>query len=207
MRIIIITDDFSVQTEIKKALQPEFPGASIQDVNEREWMELLNREEFSLAIISSQDEVNCLPTTISLVHQYFPDMPVLVIGSHPEPGFLHQLLEAKSAGYLYKDGVSKELIKAVRIVLQERHYFPLQLERKLAENQEGGLHKLPHEGLSAREYDVFKSLASGKTVSEIAHTNTLGITTVSTYRSRLLAKLGFKTNAEVIAYAKKHQLV
>ena len=208
MRIIIISDGVLAQNDIKNKLPHEFPDAEIREAGtEAEWLDLLKEESFDLAIINNHREDNRLANTLEMVQQNFPHLPVLTIGTNPQPAFLHHLLSADSAGYLDEETATKELSKAVRIVLQGRHYLTPCLEKRLAEEQEAIYNRLPHEELSAREYDVFKLLASGKSVSEIAHSNLLGVTTVSTYRSRLLAKMGFRTNAEIIAYAKRHQLV
>jgi len=92
-------------------------------------------------------------------------------------------------------------------VLSGGKYISASLAENLASNLEGPLQKAPHEMLSDREYQVLRMIAAGKSVKEIGFDLSLSIKTVSTYRTRVLAKLKFKTNSEVIRYAMREKLV
>jgi DNA-binding NarL/FixJ family response regulator len=136
-----------------------------------------------------------------------PNLPVLILSMHPEEQFAVRLLKAGAAGYLSKESAPDELVNAIRKVVGGGKYVSPELAEKLAFDLEAGSSKLPHEALSDREFQVLRLLAAGRTVKEIAEQLSLSVKTVSTYRTRLLAKMNLKTNAELIHYAIRHNLV
>jgi two-component system invasion response regulator UvrY len=125
---------------------------------------------------------------------------------HPEDQYGRQVLKAGAAGYLNKESAPAELIKAIRKVLTGGHYLSSRMAERLAADV--GLHTSVdlHDGLSSREFQVLCKLSSGRTVGEIAESLQLSVPTVSTYRARILEKLGLSTTAELIRYGIHHQL-
>jgi len=117
------------------------------------------------------------------------------------------VLKAGASGYLTKKSAPEELVTALRKVSTGEKYVSPSLAEKLASALETGIEKPPHETLSAREYEVMRKIALGKTVNEIAGELFLSPKTISTYRSRILEKMGIKNNAELIRYAIKNRLV
>jgi two-component system, NarL family, invasion response regulator UvrY len=99
------------------------------------------------------------------------------------------------------------LVGAIRKVLAGGRYVSPSLAEKLATYLSGDEKKAPQEALSDREFQVLRLIASGKIVSEIARELSLSVKTISTYRSRILEKMGMKNNAELMHYAMQHQLV
>jgi len=100
-----------------------------------------------------------------------------------------------------------ELAKAIRKILAGGQYVSPALAEKLALGVKKDLTRTPHETLSDREYDVMSRIASGKTVTEIAEELSLSPKTISTYRTRVLEKLGVKNSAEIVQYAIRNGLV
>jgi DNA-binding NarL/FixJ family response regulator len=141
------------------------------------------------------------------VKQHFPKTPVLILSIHPEEQYAIRALKAGAAGYLSKDIATEELVNAVERVLQGRKYIPASVAEKMAIELEKNSNKLPHEILSDREFDVFKLIASGKSVSDVAEELSLSVTTVSTYRARIMMKMNMKTNAELTRYALDNKLI
>jgi DNA-binding NarL/FixJ family response regulator len=136
-----------------------------------------------------------------------PDLPVLMLSIYPEEQYAVRTLKAGASGYLTKESAPEELITAVRKVCAGGKYVTSSLAEKLTLYLKNDLEKPAHELLSDREYQVFTMIASGKTVSQIASELSLSVKTISTNRSRALAKMGMKTNAELTYYAIKHGLV
>jgi two-component system invasion response regulator UvrY len=136
-----------------------------------------------------------------------PKLPVLILSMHPEDQYGRRMLSAGASGYLEKENAPEELIKAIRKVLAGGRYVSPALAEKLAFdlNQDHG--QALHETLSDREFEVLRMIASGKKVTEIAEQLHLSVTTVSTYRSRILEKMKMATTAELIRYALRNQLV
>jgi DNA-binding NarL/FixJ family response regulator len=115
--------------------------------------------------------------------------------------------EASTAGYLTKDSPRSELVKAVDKVIKGGRYISPALAEKLIIDLERGVDRSPHETLSDREFEVMRLIGSGKTVSEIAALLSLSDSTISTYRARILEKMGMKTNAELTHYTIQNKLV
>lgn len=135
-----------------------------------------------------------------------PDLPVLMLSMHPEEQFAVRVLKTGASGYLNKESAPEELIAAIRKVASGGKYVSSSLAERLASLIQKAT-ELPHESLSDREYEVMSLIASGKTVTEIAKELSLSVKTISTYRSRILEKMGMKNNAELIYYAVKNHLV
>jgi DNA-binding NarL/FixJ family response regulator len=136
-----------------------------------------------------------------------PRLPVLVLSAHPEDQFALRALKAGAGGYLTKDSAPEELVKAIRKILAGGRYVSPTLAEKLASNVRKDFTRLPHETLSDREYEVMCLIASGKTVTEIAGELSLSVKTISTYRTRILEKLGVKNSAAIVQYAIRSGLV
>ena len=117
------------------------------------------------------------------------------------------MLKAGAAGYLSKDLAPDELVNAVNRVLLGKKYITVSIAEKLASVLDQDSDKQPHELLSDREFSVLQLLATAKSVSEIAESMFLSVTTVSTYRARIMAKMNLKTNADLILYSIEHKLL
>jgi len=136
-----------------------------------------------------------------------PDLPVLILTVHSEEQYAVRALRAGAAGYLTKESAPEQLVEAVRKVVRGGKYVSPAVAERLAYNLGRDPDRAPHEALSDREYQVLRRVASGKTVSEIAVELSLSVKTISTYRTRILEKMGMKTNAELTHYAIKNGLV
>jgi two-component system, NarL family, invasion response regulator UvrY len=141
------------------------------------------------------------------LRQDHPRLAVLVLSVHPEDQYAVRALRAGAAGYLTKDHSPEELVAAIRKVHRGGKYVSPSLAEKLAVGLEVGASDRPHEQLSNREYDVLCLLGSGRTVKEIATRLALSPKTVSTYRARVLEKMGLTTNADLVRYAAQHGLI
>ena len=135
-----------------------------------------------------------------------PELAVLVLTMHPERQYAVRALKAGAAGYLTKETAPDLLVDALRRVAAGGRYVSPGLAEALADHVEKGREGAPHESLSDREFAVFRMLAAGRTVGQIAEELSLSVKTVSTYRTRLLEKMGLASNAELMQYAFRHKL-
>jgi len=208
IRILIADDHSIVRRGLKEILLEEFPDAHIKGVSDG--MELLREARAGLwnIVISdlSMPGRNGLEVLKQLKEE-FPSLPVLILSMHPENQYAIRVLRAGAVGYLTKESASEELVNAVRKIISGKKYITADVAEKLAEILESDSKLDLHETLSDREFDVLKLIASGKTVSEIADSLSLSVTTVSTYRARILFKTKMKTNAELTHYAIENHLV
>ncbi len=136
----------------------------------------------------------------------FPNMPILILSQYPAEQIAVRAIRSGASGYLNKESAPDQLVAAVRKVREGRRYLTEATAELLAESVEGRAVK-PHESLSGREFDVFRRIASGKTVSMIAADMNLSVKTVSTYRVRVLEKMGMANNAELTHYAARNGIV
>lgn len=147
---------------------------------------------------------------IELLKQFkseFPRIPVLILSMHAEDLFAVRALRAGAAGYIEKDSAPEELLTAIRRIAAGRTYVsPAMSERIAADLARGGAETLLHERLSDREFEIFRLLGLGKTVSDIARNLNLSVKTVSTHRTRILAKTALRDNAAIIQYVTAHHL-
>jgi DNA-binding NarL/FixJ family response regulator len=135
------------------------------------------------------------------IRSEFPNMPVLMISMHAEEIFAIRALRAGADGYIQKSAPPETLIEAVcRVAARETYLSPAIAGRLKLSLSRGEGRALPHERLSDREFEIFRLLGSGKSVTEIARTLNLSVKTVSTHRTHILAKTGFATNAEIVDY-------
>jgi len=136
-----------------------------------------------------------------------PNLPVLVLSVHPEEQYAIRVLKAGAAGYMNKDCALDELVRGIQKVVGGGKYVSPTLAEKLAFDLSGQTNRLPHEVLSDREFSVLLLIGAGKSVSEIALELSLSVKTVSTYRARVLEKLSFHSNADLIRYVIDNSLL
>ena len=136
-----------------------------------------------------------------------PQLAVLVLSMYPEDQYAVRTLAAGASGYVHKGSPPEQLISAIRTVAGGQRYITTEVAQSLASHVDVVSSKPAHEMLSNREYQVLCAIASGKSVSDIARDLSLSVKTVSTYRARLLEKLGLRHNAEITRYAIERNLV
>jgi DNA-binding NarL/FixJ family response regulator len=138
--------------------------------------------------------------------QLRPGMPVLILSMHAEEQYAVRAFKAGASGYINKASSGEELRRAIlKIVKGGQYVGPSLAEKMVLQLSQPG--KVPHENLSNREFEVLCSIASGKTVTEIAEKLSLSNKTISTYRRRILDKMDMRTNAELTHYAIRNGLV
>ena len=143
---------------------------------------------------------------IKEVRRLKPTLPTLVLSMHPASQFARRALSAGAIGYLTKGSELDEFVTAIEQVRRGRRFISRDTADLLG-RRKVNWDSAPHETLSDREYQVLRLLGSGKTISDIARDLGLSVKTVSTYRARVLDKLGMRTNAELMRYAIENSLL
>ncbi len=208
MRIIIADDHSLILEGINKILLDVFPFAEIESVGDAD-------ELYKKAVMDSWDIIITdlsMPgsSVIDIIKQIkinAPQIPILVLSMHAAEHYAVRCIRAGAAGFLTKESSSYELITAVQQILNGRKYFTNSVAEMLAGTIDNGDTGLPHENLSDREFEVMKLISEGKSVSEVSEILHLNINTVSTYRARILEKMNFKNNTELIKYSLEHKLI
>jgi two-component system, NarL family, invasion response regulator UvrY len=208
IRILIADDHSTVRRGLKEILLDAFIDTVIEEVgNGMEVIQKAREEKWDIIISDLSMPGKSGLEAMKILKMEFPKLPVLILSMHPEERYAIRALRAGAAGYLTKDSASDELVTAVRNILSGKRHITPTVAEKLAQNLAVNDGKALHETLSDREFDVFKLLASGKTSTEIAAILSVAITTVSTYRSRILVKMNLRTNADLTQYAIEHDLI
>lgn len=208
IRILIADDHAIVRKGLKQILLEEYPSASICEVGDAE--SLINQvvqDQWNVVICDLSMPGRSGLDALRQIKQIAPSLPVLIMSMHPEDQYALRVLKAGASGYLGKDAIHDELIKAIHTVLLGKRFITPTVAERLADAFDSDADRLPHELLSDREFDVFKLLAAGKSVSEIASQLSLSITTVSTYRSRIMDKMNMRSNADLTRYAIEKELI
>lgn len=208
IRVLIADDHAIVRKGLKQLLLEEYPTAKIGEAGDAETLlSAIVQAEWDVVICDMNMPGRSGLDALNQIKQTNPKLPVLIISMYPEDQYALRVLKAGASGYLGKETVHEELIKAIKTVLQGRRYITATVAEKLAESFNTDTTKKPHELLSDREFDVFKLLASGKSVSEIAEQLSLSATTISTYRARVMEKMNIHSNAELARYAIENKII
>jgi DNA-binding NarL/FixJ family response regulator len=212
IRILLVDDHPVVRHGIRSILLDQFrdavvaeagdASAALREAGGSDWDIVL--VDISLPGPSGLD-------LIKQLHQQQPALPLLVVSMHPPAQFARRALGAGALGYLTKDSAPEDFVMAIEQARRGRRY----VGPGPAGGDEAGelmgrwpaAQAAPHDALSDREYQVLRLLGSGQTVSDIARALTLSVKTVSTYRTRVLDKLGMRTNAELMRYAIENSLL
>lgn len=208
MHILIADDHAMFRSGLRRIIEQDFSNASIEEASScAEVLDKLHKSPWSLVILDiamgEQNSLKILPD----IKGAQPNCPVLLLSMYNDRQFIVQALRTGASGYLTKEHTSDELIKAMQVVLSGHRYISGSVAESLADYLAVGSSEFPHELLSTREREVFLLIAKGRSVTEIAAVLSVSVKTVSTYRARILEKMGLGSNAELMRYALKHSLV
>ena len=208
MRVLIADDHAVFRRGLRETIGEAFPKVTFGEAKTaQETVECVRRQDWEIVILDISMPGKSGLDILDDVRRLRPKLPVLFLSMHPEEQYARRALKSGAAGYLTKDSIPEELKEAVRRILTGGRYVSATLAERLAFDLRKGADTPLHELLSAREFQVLRMIASGKTVKEIANDIALSVKTVSTYRARILQKTGMKTTAELIRYALQTQLV
>ncbi|MES2761888.1 MAG: response regulator transcription factor [Bacteroidota bacterium] len=208
MNILIADDHELVRSGLARLVAEEYPSATIQEVSNGTQAEKTGRsQKWDLIIMDMSMPDKTGLDVLKQLRSEANKTPILILSMHPENQYALRVLKVGGNGYITKDCPRAEFLNAVRVILSGKKYISQNIAEKLASRLDADLGKEQHELISDRELQVLKLIASGKTVSEIAHELSLSVATISTYRSRLLEKMDMKNNAELTLYAINSSIV
>jgi two-component system invasion response regulator UvrY len=208
-RKVLIVDDHEVVRDGVKRLLDEQPGAIScgEAGTPDEALRMALADEWDAVVLDLSFAGKSGLEILKELKQIRPRLPVLVLTMHSEEQYARRAFKAGAAGFITKDSPRAELSKAIHRVLGGGRYLSPALAEKLIVDLERGVDRPPDETLSDREFQVMRLIASGKTLSEIADLLSLSDKTISTYRARVMEKMGMRTNAELTHYAIQNKLV
>ena len=209
MKILIADDHTIVREGIKMLLTEAYPFADIVDVSDS--VDLLRMAEKGKWDVIISD-ISMPPgdsglEAIQKIKQFSPETPVIILSMHAPEQYAVRAMKYGAAGYLTKGAATLELVNAVNTVLSGKRYLSPEVTYILADAFENISQKNTIDRLSDRELEVFRLLASGKTIAEIAKELMLSSNTISTFRGRIFEKMNFHNNMELIRYAIDNKLI
>jgi two-component system, NarL family, invasion response regulator UvrY len=207
MKILLADDHAVVRHGLRQILTDAFKDATYGEArNAHEALELVWKKTWDVVVLDITMPGRSGLDVLREIKKSKPRLPVLVLSMHPENQFAVRVLKSGASGYMTKESAPDELVGAVKKVMAGGRYVSNALAENLAASLSAS-QKAPQEKLSDREFQVLRLIASGKMVTDIARELSLSAKTISTYRSRILEKMGMKNNAELMHYAIQHRLV
>jgi two-component system, NarL family, invasion response regulator UvrY len=208
IKVLIADDHGVVRDGLRLILEKEFPGCFVGDArNAEETLSQVRRSQWDLVLLDVSMPGKSGLDILGELKQLLPNLHVLIVSMYPESQFAVQALQAGADGYISKDCSRDEFITAIRSSLVGRKYISTRFAEAIASGLARGPEKPPHERLSSREYEVMLAIAGGRAMIEIAKDLSVSAKTISTYRKRLLEKMGMRNNADLTRYVLERKLL
>lgn len=208
IRVAVVDDHQLVRIGLKQVVesQADFAWAGEAGTG-REALALLRNAPVDVLLLDlSLPDISGLDV-LRQVRAHHESVATLVLSAYPETQYGINVLRAGASGFVSKSADESELCRAIRAAVRGGRYVSPELAGLLVSGIQGAPGEPRHSVLSEREFQIFCKLAEGRSVSEIAARLFLSVKTVSTYRARILEKMGMKTNADITYYAIKNNLV
>lgn len=206
MRILLVDDHTVVRQGFRRLLADQFPDAEFGEAaTSQDGARLATKEFWDLVVLDLTLQGGSGLDVLKEIRGQCPRLPVLVVTMHSEEQYALRAFKAGASGYLTKDAEPTLLFEAVRKILAGGKFLTPALGEILAKSLTNES-ATPHDALSDREFQVLRMLAAAKSVKDIAAELYLSEKTVSTYRTRVLEKLGLRTTADLIRYAMQNKL-
>jgi DNA-binding NarL/FixJ family response regulator len=206
-RLLLIDDHAVVRDGVKRLLADRPDEVKFGEAgNAADALRLTQEDSWDVAVLDISIGGRGGLELLREMKQLRPKLPVVILTMHSEEQYAKRAFQAGASGYVTKDTPREELLKAINRVLDGGKYVSPSLAEKLVLGI-GGPGEPAHDALSGREFQVLRLIASGESVREIADALCLSDKTVSTYRARILEKMGLKSNAELIHYAMRNKLI
>ena len=209
MTRIVLADDHAILREgLKQILLTQGDIQIVaQAADGHEVLKRVRELDFDVLVLDMSMPGKSGVELIKQVKSEKPKLRILVLTMHEEHQYAVRAIRAGASGYLTKEGASAQLVSAIRKVAGGGAYISAEVAEQLALNAMPGARGALHETLSDREFQVFRLIAEGKSVSDIAERLNLSVKTVSTHKANLMQKMGLATTGELIRYALAHRLV
>jgi two-component system invasion response regulator UvrY len=207
---ILVVDDHAVVRAGVQFFLADIPDMKItgEAGTAQEAIRMVRSKEWDIVLLDIAMPDKSGVEVLKQIKREKPDLPVLMLSMHPENRYAVQILRSGASGYVQKEALATELVNAIHTILRGHKYIsPAVAELLTMDPATTDADKPLHELLSAREYQIFYKLGQGEGVTKIADELCLSVKTVSTYRSRVLEKMNMSSNADIIYYAIKQNLI
>lgn len=206
---LLLIDDHTIFREGLKRLLAEQEGFDVvaEAGDASDALRRVRQEEFDVALLDvnmpGRSGLEMLPS----FRAERPALPIVVLSMYPAEQYALRAFQAGAAGYVTKDMDARELIDSIRKVARGGRYMTAAVVDQLLESRERASDVAAHKLLSSREYEIMLLIVRGIRLTEIGNQMFLSVKTVSTYRSRILKKIGVASNTELARYALQHRMI
>ena len=209
---VLVVDDHTIfRSGLRRLLADEADMRVVEEAGSAaDALQLLRKRRFDAVMLDINMKGRSGLELLKTLRQEWPALPVLMVSMYPEEQFAKAALEAGASGYVTKDAEPGDLLAAIRSVAQGGKWLSPDFvaRRRRASADSSGLDDSPpHFRLSARELQILLAIVAGKSLTDIGADLFLSVKTVSTYRGRILDKLGLESNPELVRYAMQHSLL
>lgn len=208
LRVLIADDHPLIRKGLGQILSGSVYVDTVDEANDAfAALELAKKKKYDVIILDislpGKDGMTALPELKDIQ----PETPILMLSIQPEEQYAVRAFRLGASGCLNKSSAPEELVAAIRTIAGGGTYLSPKVSDLVMESLRGTDRSKPHELLSERETQVMLLIGRGKTVGEIADQLALSVKTISTYRSRLLEKLGLENNAQIVEYVFRNKLI
>ena len=206
---ILIADDHAILRSGLRRLLEDVP--EVETVGEAETAtharQMLRLESWDIVLLDLDMPGQNTLEVLRALKAENPEISVLILSMYPEEQFGLRALNAGASGYLSKNSVPEELVTAIRRISQGGAYISVGLAASMARSLEASARHSGEQQLSDREFAVLRGIAAGRSIKQIADELNLSAKTISTYRARVLKRLGLRSNVELARYAARQGLI
>lgn len=205
---LVIADDHAIVREGLKRIVGEADDLHIEAecADGNEVMKVVRERDFDVLVTDLSMPGRSGMELIKLAKAEKPKLRILVLSMHQESQYAVRAIKSGASGYLTKESAPGQLVQAIRKIAGGGAYITAEVAEQLALGAMPGGEKPPHEALSDREFEVFRQLVAGTSVTEIAANLKLSVKTVSTHKANLMQKLGIDNQSDLVRYAIRHGL-
>jgi len=206
---IVIADDHAIVREGLKRIVAASPDLQVLDeaADGNEVMRVVRERDFDVLVLDLSMPGRSGMELIKLVKAEKPKLRILVLSMHQELQYAVRAIKSGASGYLTKESAPAQLVQAIQKIAGGGAFISAEVAEQLALGaMPGSAAAAPHESLSDREFEVFRLLVAGTSVTDIATRLKLSVKTVSTHKANLMQKLGLGNQSELVRYALRHGL-
>jgi DNA-binding NarL/FixJ family response regulator len=205
---IVIADDHAIVREGLKRIVSSAEGMEVvgEAANGIEALQRVRELQFDVLMLDLSMPGRGGMELIKLAKAEKPRLRILVLSMHQEMQYAVRAIKSGASGYLTKESAPAQLEQAIRKIAAGGAFISSEVAEQLALGAMPGSAAMPHESLSNREFEVFRLLAAGVSVTSIAGQLNLSVKTVSTHKANLMQKMSLNNSSELVRYAIRHGL-
>ena len=206
---LVIADDHAIVREGLKRIVGDAPEVRIvaEAADGNEVLRIVREQEFDVLVQDLSMPGRSGMELIRLVKAARPKLRILVLSMHQETQYAVRAIKSGASGYLTKESAPGQLVQAIRKIAAGGAFISAEVAEQLALGaMPGGVQKAPHDVLTDREFEVFRGLVAGESVTDIGTRLKVSVKTVSTHKANLMQKLGLHNQSELVRYAIRHGL-